>query len=275
MIMFRGGSATAPCFRHPSAPATTTCAGCLSAICEVCETYDAAERYCPPCAQRRRRRRSLLRAAVAVFGLAFIGTAVGVIGWSGSRKKGFDYGVRAGTVWDLTAKLDREPCDRKAVLELGETLGEAGDLRGVLKLTDGFFARCGDYPRLRWQSYAAHRDLSEHEAAIVDATKLIDNNPADKDFWWWRGSIHDRAGHLDLAIADYKQALTLQPALSSVPFWLATLYERAHRPCDAIEPLALFVARHPAPEPHTTDRWATLRQDAESRMARLAETCAK
>jgi len=268
--MYRGGStATAACFRHPSSPATTTCAGCLSAICEVCETYDSAERYCPSCARGRRRRRAVVRGVVAALGGFVVIAAVGAVGWMASRDKPFDHGVHAAAIRELHTQLDREPCDRRASLALAEKLGQAGDLRGVLQLTDGIFAKCGDYPRLRWQSYAAHRDLSENDAAIADATKLIEHTPTDKDFWWWRGTIHERAGHLELAIADYKQALTLQPALSGVPFWLANVYQRANRPCDALEPLALFVARHP------DERWATSRADAENRMALLAGTCTR
>jgi hypothetical protein len=45
--------------------------------------------------------------------------------------------------------------------------------------------------------YTAFKRLSDHDKAIDEATRLIDAEPYDFDYWWWRarergsGQAHD------------------------------------------------------------------------------------
>lgn len=157
----------------------------------------------------------------------------------------FDYGPHADDVAKLRSQLEQEPCDRAKIVALGETLVRAGDYRGAIERSDEFFAACGEHHRLLWVTYGAKKRLGEWDAAIEDATKLIESDPSDKDYWWWRGICHEERGRLVEAAADYEKALEAEPRLSNIPFNLATIYERLGRPCDAAEVIGRYLDHHP------------------------------
>ena len=145
----------------------------------------------------------------------------------------------------LTEPLRKEPCDRHKILDLGELLLGAGDGRGTLKELNAFLAKCGDYPRLRRVTLAAHMRLSEWDEATSEATKLIASDPYDADFRGWRGLVYEQQHDWDHAADDYRQALLLKPRLSDVPINLANVYERQGKTCDAIFPLEQLVFYSP------------------------------
>jgi clan AA aspartic protease (TIGR02281 family) len=153
----------------------------------------------------------------------------------------FDYGVGTEHVAKLRARVQQEPCDRRAILQLAEAEFQAGDHRAVLFHARGFFKKCGDYPRLRWLTYEAHKQVSEWQQAGEEASKLIASNPHDADFRGWRGLVHEQTGDLEHAAEDYRQALLLRPQLRDLPINLANVYEKQGKPCEAILPLAQLV----------------------------------
>jgi len=153
----------------------------------------------------------------------------------------FDYGVGTEHIQKLRARMQQEPCDRRAILELAEAEFRAGDHRGVLFHAQAFFKKCGDYPRLRWLTYEAHKQVSEWKQAGDEASKLIASNPHDADFRGWRGLVHEQTGDLEHAAEDYRQALLLRPQLRDLPINLANVYEKQGKPCEAILPLAQLV----------------------------------
>jgi clan AA aspartic protease (TIGR02281 family) len=157
----------------------------------------------------------------------------------------YDYGAKADEVHRLEGQLDKEPCDRRKIIELGEAMHRAGDVRGTIRRAEAFFQKCGDYPRLRWLTYAAHKQLSEWDEAAAEATKLIETNPYDADFRGWRGLVYEQKGDLDHASEDFRQALVLKPRLGDLPINLANVYEHQGKPCDAILPLVQVVFYHP------------------------------
>jgi aspartyl protease family protein len=156
-----------------------------------------------------------------------------------------DYGEHAEKIESLTQHLGREPCDRKAILTLSEHLMRAGDARGTLRRASAFLGTCGEYPRLRWLTYAANKQLSQWDQAAVDATKLIESDPYDADFRGWRGMVYEQKGDLARAADDFRQALILRPRLQDLPLNLANAYEKLGRPCDAILPLVQVAYYHP------------------------------
>jgi tetratricopeptide (TPR) repeat protein len=253
-----------PCYRHSAAQATESCARCLQAICDICVGFENTQPHCPPCAKKVRARRALGRAMTAALGLAVAAATLGGVVWLVSRERSFDYGIHTGEVHALTGQLAAEPCDRPVALALTETMLRAGDYRGVLGRIATFGQKCGEWPRLLWVSYSAHERLSEHDAAIVDATRLIALSPDDKDFWWWRAIAQEEKGELDAAVAGYRRSLELEPRMTGIPFNLANLLERQGRYCEAMAPLNDFLRYHP----DVSDRVSV-----ETRLDRLSRLC--
>ena len=138
-----------------------------------------------------------------------------------------------------------ERCDKQATLEYDEALVAAGDVRGALADSDDYFAKCGDWYRLRWVTYAAHEQLGEHAAAADEATKLIAHDPEDHDYPWWRAVAYEEMGRLDDAIRDYRRTLALEPgSIASRSTWRACS-RRKGKFCAAREPILQFVGFHP------------------------------
>ncbi|MGZ3407108.1 MAG: tetratricopeptide repeat protein, partial [Polyangia bacterium] len=154
-----------------------------------------------------------------------------------------------------------ERCSQGATLEYDEALVGAGDLRTALSDSDEYFAKCGDWYRLRWVTYSAHERLGQHEAAAAEAGKLMAHDPMDHDKPWWRAMAYQEMGRLDDAIRDYRQSLTLEPALDRIPFNLSSLLEQKGQFCEARQPILQFVRFHPeyTHAPNVSDRLDRLR----------------
>jgi tetratricopeptide (TPR) repeat protein len=186
-------------------------------------------------------------ARAASVGLAALTVASSVLGlgWLITRDPPFDYGIHTGEVRALSERLAAEPCAQPDTLKLTETMLRAGDYRGTLKRANAYFEKCGEWSRLLWVTYSAHERLSEHKAAVIDAGKLIREQPNDKDFWWWRAMAYEEMGELDKAVDDYRKALEVEPRLTGIPFNLANVLERQGKPCQAREPILQFLKYHP------------------------------
>jgi aspartyl protease family protein len=162
---------------------------------------------------------------------------------------------------ELSAALDREPCDRGKIVQLCESLLRDGEPRQCLTRAEAFFTRCGDFWRLRWATYAAHKGLSEWDPAIADATGLVTQFPDDRDYRIWRGLAYAEKGDTLHAIADYEQALAIEPRLADVPFNLADAYRKLGRPCDGIFPLEQLSFYNPERDANARRRLRELYDD--------------
>lgn len=247
------------CPRHPDKEATGTCFDCLRPVCAACATPDGLRSLCDACVARARQRRRSARALLVAIVVAAVG---GLVALRFAFGPGFEYGAHAAGVKEARARLERAPCDRAAMLRFGEAMARAGDYRGVLGRSEQFAARCGPWPLLRGLTYEAHKRLGEWDAAIADATALIDDRPEDKDFWWWRGAVHEAKGDLGSAAADYRQALLVEPRLTNIPFNLASVCERMGRPCDAADAIEAYLHQYPKQrdEPRIERRLTKLRK---------------
>ena len=156
----------------------------------------------------------------------------------------FDYGGRLSKVKGLIEALDKEPCDKGRMVKLLDEMVGAGDYRGTLQKADAFFTKCGDLPRARWLTYAAHKRLSEYDAAIAEASKLVDSDRYDRDFWWCRGDAYFLKGDHQNALADHQEVQKLCPECT-VGWQIADSTEKLGRPCDGIQPLQNVATRHP------------------------------
>jgi len=248
----------APCYKHASAPMAAQCERCERALCDPCIVYWISSPHCIDCARKARRGRAI-SASAKIGGV--LAAVAGAVVFVATRPHPFDYGVDGPHIVQLHHFVEGERCDRQATVQYDEALVAAGDLRGALADTDAYFAKCGDWYRLRWVTYSAYEHLGQHAAAAAEASKLIAHDPQDYDYPWWRGMAYEEMGRLDDAIADYRRALTLSPALDRIPFNLSSVLERKGQYCEAREPIAKFSEYHPefADHPNVRDRLERLR----------------
>ncbi|MBW1811629.1 MAG: aspartyl protease family protein [Deltaproteobacteria bacterium] len=230
------------CYQHERTEAIDTCYQCTKPICSICSTFVATRVYCPACAKKARSRRFTSRAIICVLLLAGLGA---LIFYFVTKVPPFDYGKHTKEIKRLTSLIEKEPCDREKIVSLADLMLTAGDHRRAIKTCEKFFEACGEHLRLRWITYGSYKRLSEYPAAIREVSKLIENSPDDKDYWWWRGIVYERSGELEKAAFDYQQAIAIEPRLDSIPFNLASVYERLKRPCEALFPIEQYIHYHP------------------------------
>ena len=230
------------CYRHAAATAAVACDRCMQPICDLCVVYVGTASHCPPCAQVARRRRVVGRVAMWV---ALVAVTVGIAFFVRSMPARFDYGARTSEVRAARLKVEAERCDCRATISYEDLLVASGDHRGALADVDDFVKHCGDWYRVHWTAYTAHHRLSEGLAAVDEATKLIAHAPGDKDYRWWRGVVYAELGQDLAAIADFEEAIRLQPSITNIPFNLADVYERQGKPCDAKRVIQGFLEHHP------------------------------
>ncbi|MCU1282365.1 MAG: hypothetical protein JWM53_5911 [bacterium] len=246
------------CYKHAAAAMAAQCERCARPLCDPCVVYDVSSPHCIDCARTARRRRSLAAAAKIAGTLAVV---AGGIVFVATRPHPFDYGADAARIMQLRNKVEHERCDKYATLDYDEALVAAGDERRALADADDYFVRCGDWYRLRWVTYGAHEHLGEHAQAAAEATRLMQHDPTDHDYPWWRGMAYEEMGRTDDAIADYRRTIELAPAVDRIPFNLATLLEAKGQLCEARQPILQFVRHHPelADRPNVVDRLERLR----------------
>lgn len=230
------------CYVHPDMEGLTSCFVCLKPICNACSHMDKMHTVCVSCALQRRKARKVKGVVfAAVAALVVGGGAFGVT----QIEAPFDYGEHKYEVRKLRDLVEKEPCDRPKTLELLKLLNRAGDYRGTLERADTFFAECGDWYRLRWETFHAHKQLSEFDKAVVEATKLIEHEREDQDYWWWRGEMYAELGDWEKAAHDFQQCTSLLPTANYCPFDLADALEKLGRYCDAIFPIEQYRHHHP------------------------------
>jgi tetratricopeptide (TPR) repeat protein len=249
----------AACYKHASAAMTAQCERCERALCDPCIVYWISSPHCIDCARKARRTRSIVAAAKIAGVLALV--AGGVV-FVSTRPHVLEVAtVETADLMHLHNKVKAERCDKQATLDYDEALMASGAARRALVDSEEYFAKCGDWYRLRWVTYSAHQQLGEHQAAADEASKLMKHDPQDHDYPWWRAMAFQEMGHLDDAIRDYRAALAIEPALDRIPFNLSSLLEQKGQFCDARQPILQFVRFHPefARAPNVVDRLERLR----------------
>lgn len=130
--------------------------------------------------------------------------------------------------------FDVTGCDKGDVLELANTLFELDAHGAVPAVSAGFDAACEAYPRLWWKVHFAHTELEEWAAAEAVATRLIERQPTDYDFWRWRAEPRAKQGNVEGAAMDFRQSIALLNMASSRGLaisGLGDIAEYVDRPC--------------------------------------------
>jgi len=147
--------------------------------------------------------------------------------------------------------LAREPCDQKAIQDLGDALEKMSRRREAATAHISFSATCpGHYaPSLR-SAVNILLTLSDYKQAEAVASNLIALEPFNDNGNYLRALARDRAGALKPAIDDYVTALELfgnKERISSVAYLaMARAYEKLGQFCDAVLPIESWVAINPA-----------------------------
>lgn len=231
----------AKCVCHPAEDTVTNCWKCDRGICDRCIRASGRSR-CLDCSRSHRRSRLISVVALTVLGACLAAVAAWRIA---IEVKNSRYGAHAARILELQDQLQKEPCDASAAIEVAELLIAAGTSREVAPLAAAFRTRCGRQEQLLWKEYGAAKRTGNWERALTVATDLIEHDPADKDYWWWRGIVYEQREELDKALADYKQTLAIRPDIDAIPFNVADVYERLKRPCDAALAIEQFLYWHP------------------------------
>lgn len=237
------------CFVHPAVPATGACDDCKRPICTRCTKGTLDGFMCPPCAHKRYARRRVIT-GVKVAGILALMVALAVaglliVGKGSERPKPPPVTPqdRDPLVAALRASREQAPCDRSLIRQL---VGELADQRRDVELVDdanGFFAKCGPYPALEQRVIGALHRLGRFAEAIKHETVLIDDDPLDSDYWWWRGEDRARTDQAAAALADYRQSFANSPRASSARFAAARILDvaaPAGHPCEAVFALGFY-----------------------------------
>ncbi len=147
-------------------------------------------------------------------------------------------------------QLGREPCDQKAIYDLGNALDKAGYRREAATAHITFSGACGGYePSLRIAVNILLR-LSDYTGAATAASDLIKLDPIDYNAYYLRGLAYERGGLTKKAMADFVTVIELFPnkerISSSIYVSLARGYEKFGQFCDAVHTIETWVALNPA-----------------------------
>jgi hypothetical protein len=141
----------------------------------------------------------------------------------------------------LREALAADSCNKKKALELAEILNRAGDHRGAIAVVEDFDDRCGRWHRLLWAEAYAREQLEDWQGAASIDTVLINHDPADSDFWWWRGRARLKLRDWPRAEADLRQSMTNRPNRFAASFFASDIGD--HNACAAAFALQFFAER--------------------------------
>lgn len=229
------------CYAHPGVAATGTCDACQTPICMRCTKGTLDGFMCPPCAHKRYGRRKLvtgLKVAGLTAGVVAVAVVAVVLTAHGNdvpKTKVPPPRDPDPVIASLLADRDVAPCDRRVIRNLCDALGKADRYAEVIDAASGFFARCGPFPRLEWSVVYALQQLGRYAEATKHETVIIEDDPFDSDYWWWRGEDRARARQPALALADYRQSIANSETSRAAGYpgvRVLDVVEGAGRPCE-------------------------------------------
>jgi len=147
-------------------------------------------------------------------------------------------------------ELNREPCDQRAIADLGKALDDAGYRREAANAHIRFSQTCSSQPASLRAAVNILLKLSDYPRAVSVATDLIKLEPYSDNGFFLRAVAHQRAGSYQRAIDDYVTAIELfgnKDRIASVSYLgIARSYGKLDRFCDAVVPLQSWISLNPA-----------------------------
>jgi tetratricopeptide (TPR) repeat protein len=147
------------------------------------------------------------------------------------------------------SQLTREPCYRRAVIDLARALLKDGYPRESATSLRSFTQRCGGVEEILPLAYEALRRISDFSGALEVAKQLVDAAPASATFRYWRALAYTETGNAALALPDYINTMELfsDPKKETGRFFYewSRIYAALGRYCDAITPIEMYVSLDP------------------------------
>lgn len=242
------------CFVHPTVEATGNCDDCKKPICTKCTKGTLDGFMCPPCAQKRYGRRKLmvvLKVAGLVVGLVGLAAFGLIIVGKGSEKgkppPDAAMSDKDPYIADLKDLRDLAPCDKTAARKLVRELMQNNRYADAVEEGSAYFAKCDEFPALRSNVIYSLQQLGRYAEAIKHETVLVERDPYDSDYWWWRGEDLARSNQQEEALADYRQSIANSDGPGYSKFAIARILDTAGpagRPCEGVAAIRYFVNVH-------------------------------
>lgn len=146
----------------------------------------------------------------------------------------------------LLDQLQREPCDRQAIVPLASLMDDAGYPRESAKIVLKFGERCGQTAALFERAYFALSRISDYAGALEVSEAMVKSDPANGRYRVLRGTAHEHLKNYSAALSDYLSTLQLFTDLSRVAasefYRVSLMYDALGRPCDAITPMEMYLS---------------------------------
>jgi clan AA aspartic protease (TIGR02281 family) len=147
-------------------------------------------------------------------------------------------------------QLSHEPCYRDAVMDLADSMLDAGYPRDVNTILVTFAQRCGESDEMSLIRYKALFAAGDFSTAAQIADTLVQSNPADPYIRYWRGNAYEELKDFPRALTDYINSIQLlgEPLSISISnfYDISRMYAALNRYCDAITPIETYISFDPA-----------------------------
>jgi uncharacterized RDD family membrane protein YckC len=146
---------------------------------------------------------------------------------------------------NLQAVLDQLGCDRKRALSFGDRMNREQRYEVAVQLVKQYEAKCEPWRRLLWVALYAHQQRGEWKEVSRLTTRLIEEQPSDSDFWWWRGEAFAKSGEYEQAAADYHQSIANLPNGYAAGRYAKWVDKELKRPCEGAFALGYWMDLSP------------------------------
>lgn len=159
-----------------------------------------------------------------------------------------DLAYRADVIAALE-EIKREPCDKRAIYKLEQSLLRANARRDAANALVSFAAECGNSDGDLEAAANIYYDLGDYARAIEIADQLIKRDPHYANIRYVRGKALKNLGRFDEALGEYISTIELygdpKNLASSVFTELAQVYSSLGRHCEAMTSIQTYVSLEP------------------------------
>ena len=175
------------------------------------------------------------------------------------------------TINDGLLKLEDQPCNRHAMVEVGKALVKKKQIALAAQAYLGFTQSCHQNEYTEREAGRLVFSIGDYQNARALFSDLVDRFPQYDNDWYYKGQREAALGQRSAALESYASTIALtnnQAALREAVFTeMAALYAAEDRFCEAMAPIEAYVAI--APQQRDTPRTRQL-IDGYSRRGRCA-----